>query len=64
MKFIKYLESISGIGIFPLVSLLVFFIFFATLIIYVVKADKQHIAQLKNIPLDHKGNSEHKNGNR
>jgi cytochrome c oxidase cbb3-type subunit 3 len=52
MKFIKYLETITGIGIYPLISLLVFFIFFTALIIYVFRADKQHIAELKNIPLD------------
>lgn len=64
MKFIKYLESISGIGIFPLISLLVFFIFFTLLILYVARADKKHIAMMKNIPLDQAGNGETKTTNR
>lgn len=56
MKFIHYLETIAGIEIFPLTSLLIFFAFFFLLIIYVVKADKKHIAELKNIPLDNETN--------
>lgn len=52
MKFINYLESIAGIAIFPLISLSIFFIFFSILVIYVVKAKKEHITELKNIPLD------------
>ncbi|HLP53599.1 MAG TPA: hypothetical protein VK151_01150 [Fluviicola sp.] len=51
MKFINYLESIMGIGIFPLISLILFFTFFTVLLIYVFRADKQHIRALKNIPL-------------
>jgi cbb3-type cytochrome oxidase subunit 3 len=52
MKFINYLESIMGIGIFPLISLILFFTFFTVLLIYVFRADKQHIQALKQIPLE------------
>lgn len=52
MKFINYLESITGIGIYPLVSLLIFFIFFMVVGAYVFKADKNHIEEVSNIPLD------------
>lgn len=52
MKFINYLESIAGIAIYPMISLFIFFIFFSVLIFYVIKADKGHIAELKNLPLD------------
>jgi hypothetical protein len=52
MKFINYLESIAGVAIYPMVSLFIFFIFFSFLIYYVIKADKQHIMEMKNIPLD------------
>lgn len=51
MKFINYLESIAGIGIFPLISLLIFFFFFLALVIYVMKADKNVLTLSKNIPL-------------
>ncbi len=51
MKFKNYLETISGVEIYPLISLIVFFTFFALLIIYVIKANKKEIEFLENIPL-------------
>lgn len=52
MKFINYLETISGVGIYPLISLIIFFGFFTVLLIWVFKADKEYINVLKNIPVD------------
>lgn len=52
MKFINYLESITGIGIYPLLSLMIFLSFFVLVSIYVAKASKTHIDRLKNIPLE------------
>lgn len=54
MKFINYLESIAGVSIFPMISLTIFFAFFIGLLIYVAKANKQHIIELKNLPFDDK----------
>lgn len=51
MKFINYLSSITGIGIFPMISLGIFFVFFMLLLFYVIKADKKHIKHLEQIPL-------------
>lgn len=51
MKFINYLESITGVGIFPLISMLIFFIFFTVVFLYLLKADKKTIAGIKRIPL-------------
>lgn len=56
LKFVKnHLETIEGISIYPLVSLLLFFGFFAGLIYWIVKQKKNHIEVLKNIPF---GNNE------
>jgi len=52
MKFIHYLKSISGIGIYPMISLFIFFTFFALLLVYVFKTDKKEWNKIKNIPLD------------
>ena len=52
MKFINYLESITGIGIYPLVSLFIFVLFFIAVTIYALKADKNYILKIKNIPID------------
>lgn len=52
MKFINYLENITGIGIYPLVSLLIFFGFFACVTLYVIKGRKTYFDHLKQIPLN------------
>jgi len=52
MKFIHYLETIAGVDIFPMFSLVVFFVFFIILLWYVIAADKNEIQMLKNLPLD------------
>jgi hypothetical protein len=52
MKFIHYLKSIAGVEIYPMLSLFIFLVFFVALTIYAIKADKDHITELKNIPLD------------
>ena len=50
MKFINYLESITGVGIYPLTSLMIFFLFFTVLSVWVFKADKQYINTMKQLP--------------
>ena len=50
MKFINYLEKITGVGIYPMVSLIIFFAFFVGLTIWVIKADKGYIGAMKQIP--------------
>ncbi|MCE3258836.1 MAG: Cbb3-type cytochrome oxidase component FixQ [Bacteroidetes bacterium] len=52
MKFINYLESITGIGIYPLVSLMIFFGFFAIVGIFVIKGRKEYFEYLRNIPIN------------
>jgi len=51
MKFINYLESITGVSIYPLISLLVFFVFFSVLTIWALKASGKYMMAMKNIPL-------------
>jgi cytochrome c oxidase cbb3-type subunit 3 len=51
MKFKNYLESITGVGIYPMVSLLIFFLFFTGLAIWAIRANKKYIEEVKNIPL-------------
>lgn len=52
MKFIHYLESITGIGIYPLASFLIFFFFFLAVSVYVIKAGRKHFDEVAQIPLD------------
>ena len=53
-KFIKgHLESITGIEIYPLISLVIFFTFFVALFLWVFTAKKEYINKVSNIPFDH-----------
>jgi len=52
MKFINYLQSIAGVGIFPMISLIMFFIFFSVLLVWALRVNKEYITDMKNIPLD------------
>jgi hypothetical protein len=40
------------VAVYPVISLLIFFIFFVVLLMYVKKMDKQSVQVLSNIPLD------------
>jgi hypothetical protein len=52
MKFINYLEKITGVSIYPLISFVIFGLFFLVMLIWVVKADKKTIYDISRIPLD------------
>lgn len=46
----KYAESISGIDIYPNVALAIFLVVFAGMIWFALRADKQYIHELEQIP--------------
>jgi cytochrome c oxidase cbb3-type subunit IV len=48
----EVLQSIDGIGIYPIISMLVFVIFFTLVIIRYFKTDKNYLNEMKNLPLD------------
>jgi hypothetical protein len=50
MKFIHYLETITGVSIYPLTSLAIFFLFFSVMTTWILRADKGYIASMKNLP--------------
>ena len=53
LKFVKgCMDSIDGIEIFPIISLLIFFTFFVILFIWVFTAKKEYIKTVSNMPLD------------
>ena len=53
LKFVKGpLESIDGVEIYPIISLLIFFIFFTALFWWVSTARKDYIRDVSNIPLE------------
>jgi cytochrome c oxidase cbb3-type subunit 4 len=52
MKLRNYLESISGVGIFPVITLLIFFGFFTALSVWAIRARKEHLSAMNNLPLE------------
>jgi cytochrome c oxidase cbb3-type subunit 4 len=56
MKFINYLESITGIGIYPLISLLIFVIFFLLVTLYVIKGNKKYFEEISKLPINENKN--------
>ena len=58
LKFIKHhMESMEGVAIYPMISLLIFFIFFAVLFWWVFTAKKDYINKVSNLPLDNDNNT-------
>lgn len=51
MKFKNYLESITDVGVYPMTSLLIFFLFFSLLLVWALRVNKQYIGELKQLPL-------------
>ena len=52
MKFINYLENITGVDVYGMSSFLIFFTFFIIMALWAFRADKKLIDVLSNIPLD------------
>jgi len=51
MKFINYIEKVSGVDNYGLVSLLIFVVFFTAMLTWVFRADKKKIKEMSEIPL-------------
>lgn len=57
LKFIKdHMATIEGIQIYPILSLSIFFLFFVGLFWWVFTANKEHIKQISQFPLDNHEN--------
>lgn len=61
----EHLSNIDGVSVFPIISLIVFFLFFAVTIIWILRLDKKYILRMENLPLEsnsgNKNNSEIEN---
>ena len=53
IRFVKhYFEGMRDIEIYPIISLLLFFIVFITMLIYVLKIPKKNLEKISNLPLE------------
>ena len=48
----EILNSVEGISIYPIISLIVFVLFFAIILIWMFKADKTYIKKMENLPFE------------
>ena len=48
----ELLQSIDGVSIYPLISLVVFVIFFVVMLIWMIKVDKNYIKKMENLPFE------------
>lgn len=53
--FKHYFEQVDNVAIWPIISLLIFFLFFLSLLVWVLKVDKGYIQHMRNLPV---GNEE------
>ncbi|MDR0229510.1 MAG: cbb3-type cytochrome c oxidase subunit 3 [Flavobacteriaceae bacterium] len=61
LKFIKHnMETIGGIEVYPIISLIIFFTFFVGLFIWVMTYKKETVEELSNMPfMDEKDTDVH-----
>ncbi|MBK6338395.1 MAG: CcoQ/FixQ family Cbb3-type cytochrome c oxidase assembly chaperone [Bacteroidetes bacterium] len=52
MKFSTYLEQITGVGIYPLISLVMFVAFFIIATLWIYSIDRNELKRIENLPLD------------
>ena len=53
LKYIKHhLDTIQGVEIYPIISLVLFFLVFTAMLLIVLKMPKSNIDELSNLPLD------------
>ncbi|MBL7984980.1 MAG: CcoQ/FixQ family Cbb3-type cytochrome c oxidase assembly chaperone [Flavobacteriales bacterium] len=52
LKFIKHhLDTIAGVGIFPVISFVLFFTFFIAMLLWLRKVSRTHIEHMSSLPL-------------
>jgi cbb3-type cytochrome oxidase subunit 3 len=53
LKFIRqYADKIDGIEIYPIISLMIFVLFFLAVLVYVRKMKQSSVDEMKQLPLD------------
>ncbi|HSW54038.1 MAG TPA: hypothetical protein VLH59_03035 [Ignavibacteriaceae bacterium] len=50
--FKEVLQSIEGIGIYTIISMIIFILFFIGMIIWIFKVDKKYIKHMSELPLN------------
>lgn len=48
----QLLESIVGVELYPILSLVLFMVIFAAVIVWVIRMDKKKVTHMSNLPLE------------
>jgi Ca2+/Na+ antiporter len=48
----ELLQSIDGVSVYPIVSLIVFVLFFVVILVWMLKVDKKYIKKMENLPFE------------
>ena len=54
----KVLENIAGVEIYPIITLIMFFVFFLLVLGWTFTLNKKYIKRMENIPLDNETNTD------
>jgi len=54
----EVLRSIDNIGVFPIISFVIFFVIFILMLLWVLKFNKHYINEMANIPFKSDNNSD------
>lgn len=58
----EILQSIEGVEIYPIISLIVFVLFFIVVTIRLIRMDKNYINEMKQLPLNNEENKKINSG--
>ena len=48
----NYLQSIEGVEVYPLISLIIFVLFFVAIFVWMIRIDKKYLKEMSEMPLD------------
>lgn len=48
----ELLQSIDGVSVYPIISLIVFGLFFVVILVWMLKVDKKYIKKMENLPFE------------
>ena len=57
----QVLQSIAGVDIYPVISLIIFFVFFLLVLGWIFTLNKSYITKMENLPLEDDSCSDAKN---
>ena len=50
--FNNYLQAIEGVEIYPVIGLIIFLVVFTSVVVWVLRLDKNYLREAERIPLD------------